>query len=117
MVFVCRNMLSMVCVCVYCFFWDLILCIWENGIEKFVFSKASDEEMKEAVEVDKKWSQKMESSKKSSIQNVTDLIEQVHVICGNSHSICFLLFIIVACEWYNLLIFVLIFFQSPVDLQ
>lgn len=80
MVFVCRNMLSMVCVCVYCFFWDLILCIWENGIEKFVFSKASDEEMKEAVEVDKKWSQKMESSKKSSIQNVTDLIEQVHML-------------------------------------
>lgn len=80
MVFVCRNMLSMVCVCVYCFFWDLILCIWENGIENFVFSKASDEEMKEAVEVDKKWSQKMESSKKSSIQNVTDLIEQVHML-------------------------------------
>lgn len=80
MVFVCRNMLSMVCVCVYCFFWDLILCIWENGIENFVFSKASDEEMKEAVEVDKKWSQKIESSKKSSIQNVTDLIEQVHML-------------------------------------
>lgn len=39
--------------------------------------EASDEEMKEAVEVDKKWSQKMESSKKSSIQNVTDLIEQI----------------------------------------
>lgn len=36
--------------------------------------------MKEAVEVDKKWSQKMESSKKSSIQNVTDLIEQVHML-------------------------------------
>lgn len=57
---------------------------WFNEFEKmglkiWSFPKASDEEMKEAVEVDKKWSQKMESSKKSSIQNVTDLIEQVDV--------------------------------------
>lgn len=49
------------------------------GLKIFVFYIVSDEEMKEAVEVDKKWSQKMESSKKSSIQNVTDLIEQVIV--------------------------------------
>lgn len=49
------------------------------GLKIFVFQIVSDEEMKEAVEVDKKWSQKMESSKKSSIQNVTDLIEQVIV--------------------------------------
>lgn len=49
------------------------------GLKIFVFHIVSDEEMKEAVEVDKKWSQKMESSKKSSIQNVTDLIEQVIV--------------------------------------
>lgn len=49
------------------------------GLKLFVFYIVSDEEMKEAVEVDKKWSQKMESSKKSSIQNVTDLIEQVIV--------------------------------------
>lgn len=49
------------------------------GLKILSFPKASDEEMKEAVEVDKKWSQKMESSKKSSIQNVTDLIEQVDV--------------------------------------
>lgn len=49
------------------------------GLNIFVFHIVSDEEMKEAVEVDKKWSQKMESSKKSSIQNVTDLIEQVIV--------------------------------------
>lgn len=57
---------------------------WFNEFEKMglkilSFPKASDEEMKEAVEVDKKWSQKMECSKKSSIQNVTDLIEQVDV--------------------------------------
>lgn len=49
------------------------------GLKIFVFYIVSDEEMKEAVEVDKKWSQKMESFKKSSIQNVTDLIEQVIV--------------------------------------
>lgn len=49
------------------------------GLKIFLFYIVSDEEMKEAVEVDKKWSQKMESSKKSSIQNVTDLIEQVIV--------------------------------------
>lgn len=49
------------------------------GLKIFVFHIVSDEEMKEAVEVDTKWSQKMESSKKSSIQNVTDLIEQVIV--------------------------------------
>lgn len=49
------------------------------GLKIFVFYIVSDEEMKEAEEVDKKWSQKMESSKKSSIQNVTDLIEQVIV--------------------------------------
>lgn len=49
------------------------------GLKIFVFQIVSDEEMKEAVEVDKKWSKKLESSKKSSIQNVTDLIEQVIV--------------------------------------
>lgn len=49
------------------------------GLKIFVFHIVSDEEMKEAVEVDKKWSKKLESSKKSSIQNVTDLIEQVIV--------------------------------------
>lgn len=47
------------------------------GCRIFLLSTATDEDVAELKAVSKKWSQRMESTKKPSTSNVTDLIVQV----------------------------------------